>query len=88
MSIVGSLQLAFPEAVYLVDIFTGGAPLIEACKRGLESPYVTKVCSASHLQGTRLSWLWTLVVPAFAQSPFVVAQNMVAGFALPQGPPL
>ncbi|GAQ78996.1 3'-5' exonuclease [Klebsormidium nitens] len=37
------IQLAFPDAIYLVDILTGGAPLIKACKLGLESPYVTKI---------------------------------------------
>jgi exonuclease 3'-5' domain-containing protein 1 len=37
------LQLAFPDAIYLVDAIEGGSVLIEACKPALESDYVTKV---------------------------------------------
>lgn len=36
-------QIAFPDAVYLVDAIEGGKELIEACKPALESEYVTKV---------------------------------------------
>jgi len=38
------MQLAFDDAVYLVDAVAGGHALIQACKLGLESPYITKVC--------------------------------------------
>ncbi|XP_006644259.1 uncharacterized protein LOC102701212 [Oryza brachyantha] len=37
------MQLAFPNAVYLVDAIDGGKELIQACKPALESEYVTKV---------------------------------------------
>lgn len=37
------MQLAFPDAIYLVDAIEGGDMLIEACKPALESSYVTKV---------------------------------------------
>uniref|UniRef100_A0A0D9V238 3'-5' exonuclease domain-containing protein n=1 Tax=Leersia perrieri TaxID=77586 RepID=A0A0D9V238_9ORYZ len=37
------MQLAFPDAVYLVDAIEGGKELIQACKPALESEYVTKV---------------------------------------------
>ncbi|KAL5221436.1 hypothetical protein ABZP36_026149 [Zizania latifolia] len=37
------MQLAFPDAVYLVDAIEGGKVLIQACKPALESEYVTKV---------------------------------------------
>ncbi|XP_070053880.1 uncharacterized protein [Nicotiana tomentosiformis] len=37
------VQLAFPDAIYLVDAIRGGKKLINACKPALESTYVTKV---------------------------------------------
>ncbi|KAF9681059.1 hypothetical protein SADUNF_Sadunf06G0186200 [Salix dunnii] len=37
------MQLAFPDAIYLVDAIKGGESLIEACKPALESIYITKV---------------------------------------------
>eukprot|EP00262_Sarcandra_glabra_P002218 TRINITY_DN12487_c0_g1_i2.p1 TRINITY_DN12487_c0_g1~~TRINITY_DN12487_c0_g1_i2.p1 ORF type:complete len:324 (-),score=49.56 TRINITY_DN12487_c0_g1_i2:341-1312(-) len=37
------MQLAFPDAVYLVDAIEGGEMLMQACKPALESSYVTKV---------------------------------------------
>ncbi|WVY92289.1 hypothetical protein V8G54_037803 [Vigna mungo] len=37
------MQLAFPDAVYLVDAIEGGEELIKACKPALESSYITKV---------------------------------------------
>ncbi|XP_058192569.1 uncharacterized protein LOC131309891 isoform X1 [Rhododendron vialii] len=37
------MQLAFQDAVYLVDVVQGGEELMEACKPALESSYVTKV---------------------------------------------
>uniref|UniRef100_A0A0E0JK85 3'-5' exonuclease domain-containing protein n=1 Tax=Oryza punctata TaxID=4537 RepID=A0A0E0JK85_ORYPU len=37
------MQIAFPDAVYLVDAIEGGKELIQACKPALESEYVTKV---------------------------------------------
>ncbi|KAJ6698078.1 hypothetical protein OIU79_011586 [Salix purpurea] len=37
------MQLAFPDAIYLVDAIKGGESLIEACKPALESSYITKV---------------------------------------------
>ncbi|KAL2963738.1 hypothetical protein AAZX31_17G217900 [Glycine max] len=37
------MQLAFPDAVYLVDAIEGGEELIIACKPALESNYITKV---------------------------------------------
>ncbi|KAJ1442760.1 Ribonuclease H-like superfamily [Sesbania bispinosa] len=37
------MQLAFPDAVYLVDAIQGGDVLIKACKPALESTYITKV---------------------------------------------
>ncbi|XP_071903143.1 uncharacterized protein [Coffea arabica] len=37
------MQLAFPDAIYLVDAIQGGRKLMDACKPALESPYITKV---------------------------------------------
>ncbi|KAL5704539.1 hypothetical protein ACHQM5_022950 [Ranunculus cassubicifolius] len=37
------MQLAFPNAVYLVDIIQGGEMLMNACQPALESSYITKV---------------------------------------------
>ncbi|GLT57219.1 hypothetical protein SLA2020_302070 [Shorea laevis] len=37
------MQLAFPDAIYLVDAIEGGEKLIKACKPALESSYITKV---------------------------------------------
>ncbi|KAM0932522.1 putative 3'-5' exonuclease domain, K domain, ribonuclease H-like superfamily [Dioscorea sansibarensis] len=37
------MQLAFPDAVYLVDAIKGGEALVQACKPALESSYITKV---------------------------------------------
>ncbi|KAK2398745.1 Polynucleotidyl transferase, ribonuclease H fold protein with HRDC domain-containing protein [Trifolium repens] len=37
------MQLAFPDAIYLVDAIEGGKVLIESCKPALESDFVTKV---------------------------------------------
>ncbi|KAE9588496.1 hypothetical protein Lal_00002884 [Lupinus albus] len=37
------MQLAFPDAIYLVDAIEGGDVLIKACKPALESNYITKV---------------------------------------------
>ncbi|KAK0572523.1 hypothetical protein LWI29_032856 [Acer saccharum] len=37
------MQLAFPDAIYLVDAIQGGETLVEACKPALESSYITKV---------------------------------------------
>lgn len=37
------MQLAFPDAIYLVDAIEGGEMLMRACKPALESSYVTKV---------------------------------------------
>ncbi|XBI64333.1 hypothetical protein VPH35_044515 [Triticum aestivum] len=37
------MQIAFPDAVYLVDAIEGGKELVEACKPALESNHVTKV---------------------------------------------
>ncbi|KAH8504440.1 hypothetical protein Peur_046008 [Populus x canadensis] len=37
------MQLAFPDAIYLVDAINGGESLIKACKPALESSYITKV---------------------------------------------
>ncbi|KAK9756319.1 hypothetical protein RND81_01G088700 [Saponaria officinalis] len=37
------LQLAFPDAIYLVDAIEGGDVLVEACKPALESSHITKV---------------------------------------------
>ncbi|XWS17668.1 hypothetical protein CRYUN_Cryun33cG0087400 [Craigia yunnanensis] len=37
------MQLAFLDAIYLVDAIEGGEVLIKACKPALESSYVTKV---------------------------------------------
>ena len=37
------LQLAFPDAIYLVDAIEGGETLIKACKPALESVNITKV---------------------------------------------
>lgn len=37
------MQLAFPDAIYMVDVSTGGEELMEACKPALESQYITKV---------------------------------------------
>ncbi|XP_010267085.1 PREDICTED: uncharacterized protein LOC104604449 isoform X2 [Nelumbo nucifera] len=37
------MQLAFPDAIYLVDAIQGGEMLMKACKPALESSYVTKV---------------------------------------------
>ncbi|KAL9227267.1 hypothetical protein vseg_002978 [Gypsophila vaccaria] len=37
------MQLAFPDAIYLVDAIEGGDVLVEACKPALESNHITKV---------------------------------------------
>lgn len=37
------IQLAFQDAIYLVDAVQGGEELMKACKPALESSYVTKV---------------------------------------------
>ncbi|MQL91187.1 hypothetical protein Taro_023798, partial [Colocasia esculenta] len=37
------MQLAFPDAVYLVDAIEGGETLVQACKPALESSHITKV---------------------------------------------
>ncbi|KAM7480512.1 hypothetical protein LguiA_028725 [Lonicera macranthoides] len=37
------MQLAFSNAIYLVDAILGGKKLMKACKPGLESSYITKV---------------------------------------------
>ncbi|XVE88767.1 hypothetical protein DITRI_Ditri19aG0095300 [Diplodiscus trichospermus] len=37
------MQLAFPDAIYLVDAIQGGEKLMKACKPGLESSFITKV---------------------------------------------
>ncbi|XAR70816.1 Ribonuclease D [Bertholletia excelsa] len=37
------MQLAFPDAIYLVDAIQGGEMLLKACKPALESSYITKV---------------------------------------------
>ncbi|KAH6835908.1 3'-5' exonuclease domain-containing protein / K homology domain-containing protein / KH domain-containing protein [Perilla frutescens var. hirtella] len=37
------MQLAFPNAIYLVDAIEGGETLVKACKPALESSYITKV---------------------------------------------
>ncbi|OVA11366.1 3'-5' exonuclease domain [Macleaya cordata] len=37
------MQLAFPDAIYLVDAIEGGDVLMKACKPALESSYITKV---------------------------------------------
>lgn len=37
------MQLAFPDAIYLVDVSQGGEMLMKACKPALESSYITKV---------------------------------------------
>ncbi|RYR55585.1 hypothetical protein Ahy_A06g030773 isoform B [Arachis hypogaea] len=37
------IQLAFPDAIYLVDAIEGGEALIKACKPALESNFITKV---------------------------------------------
>ncbi|XP_020222521.1 protein RRP6-like 3 isoform X1 [Cajanus cajan] len=37
------MQLAFADAIYLVDAIDGGKELIQACKPALESNYITKV---------------------------------------------
>lgn len=36
-------QIAFPDAIYLVDAIQGGEMLMKACKPALESSYITKV---------------------------------------------
>lgn len=42
-SVLISWQIAFPDAVYLVDAVQGGEELVKVCKPALESKYVTKV---------------------------------------------
>ena len=37
------LQLAFPDAMHVVDAIKGGEVLIKACKPALESSYIKKV---------------------------------------------
>lgn len=37
------MQIAFPDAIYLVDAVQGGEELVKVCKPALESKYVTKV---------------------------------------------
>lgn len=43
MYIVLCFQLAFSNAIYVVDAIGGGAAVMEACKPALESNHVTKV---------------------------------------------
>ena len=43
MLVTLAFQLAFPDAVYLVDAIEGGKELIEACKPALESDHIIKV---------------------------------------------
>lgn len=38
-----NFQLAFPDAIYLVDAIEGGEAVMRACKPALESNYITKV---------------------------------------------
>lgn len=38
-----SWQIAFSNAIYLVDVIEGGEVLMKACKPALESTYITKV---------------------------------------------
>uniref|UniRef100_A0A2P2KCS5 3'-5' exonuclease n=1 Tax=Rhizophora mucronata TaxID=61149 RepID=A0A2P2KCS5_RHIMU len=37
------MQLAFPDAIYLVDVIQGGKAVMDVCKPALESSHVTKV---------------------------------------------
>ncbi|PKA54439.1 exosome complex exonuclease RRP6 [Apostasia shenzhenica] len=37
------IQLAFPDALYLLDAIEGGESLVLACKSALESSYITKI---------------------------------------------
>ncbi|KAM7276096.1 hypothetical protein ACFE04_017962 [Oxalis oulophora] len=37
------MQLAFPDAIYLIDAIQGGETLMNACKPALESTHITKV---------------------------------------------
>ncbi|KAJ9183541.1 hypothetical protein P3X46_007382 [Hevea brasiliensis] len=37
------MQLAFPDAIFLVDAIQGGDMLMKACKPALESAYITKI---------------------------------------------
>ncbi|XP_047307041.1 uncharacterized protein LOC124910441 [Impatiens glandulifera] len=37
------MQLAFPDAMYLIDVMQGGSDLMKACKPALESSHITKV---------------------------------------------
>nr|KJB18564.1 hypothetical protein B456_003G060400 [Gossypium raimondii] len=37
------MQLAFLDAIYLVDVIQGGEKLMKACKPALESSFITKV---------------------------------------------
>ncbi|EEF45822.1 egalitarian protein homolog [Ricinus communis] len=37
------MQIAFPDAIFLVDATQGGEMLLKACKPALESSYITKV---------------------------------------------
>lgn len=36
-------QIAFSNAIYLVDVIEGGEVIMKACKPALESNYITKV---------------------------------------------
>ncbi|XP_050214074.1 uncharacterized protein LOC126665346 [Mercurialis annua] len=37
------MQIAFPDAIFLIDATQGGETLVKACKPALESSYITKV---------------------------------------------
>lgn len=68
-------QLAFGDAVYLVDAVAGGHALIQACKLGLESPYVTKVCHDCKRDSE-------VPFTSYLYLPVSVLQHVIGGFSL------
>ena len=69
------LQLAFSDAVYLVDAIEGGEELIIACKPALESNYITKVIHDCK-RDSEVSDLFDCLLPCLPWSLFCICWNL------------
>jgi len=69
------LQLAFPDAVYLVDAIEGGEELIKACKHALESNYITKVIHDCK-RDSEVWFIWLLASLPFLLPLFCICWNL------------
>ena len=69
------LQLAFPDAVYLVDAIEGGEELIIACKPALESNYITKVIHDCK-RDSEVSDLFDCFLPCLLWPLFCICWNL------------